>query len=383
MFVPAAPLYAPVAKLSRLTRSWLLVSFVSTVILLPLFYGAYLALFASSRYTTEFRVAVKTVDSMQQVGLSALLGMGLGGASSNTYDSNAIVQYIKSLQGISDIDNEVGLTAKFGRDDIDFLSRLEMSAPAEKILRYWNQMVKAYYETSTGTIIVKVDAFSPQDSLDIAVGALNLSEKLVNDMSAKARREAVVFAQQEVAEAEDRLARATAKMTEVMDREGTLNPQLSAQSIVTSTTRLRDELSELNAKLAVQRASLSDDAPPVSQTKIRIAAVEAELSKLNALATGSDEGDNRPLSASLSNFAKAESERMFAEKAYQSALTALETARIDAARRQAYLATIVRPQLAEERSYPRVIFATITAIAVCFLVWLIGSVTVSAVKEHM
>lgn len=374
--------YAPVTKMSRLLQSGLAKSFIACVILLPLLYSVYLAFFASDRYTTEFRVAVKTVDTMQQAGLTALLGMGLGGASSTTYDANAIVQYLKSLQGVGDIDNDIGLKNMYANNNIDFFSRLGEDAPAEKILRYWNQMIKVYYETSTGTIIVKVDAFTPQDSLEVAASALKLSENLVNGMSEKARNESVSFAQREVTEAEQRLARATDALTLVMNQEGTLNPQMSAQSIVTSSTRLRDALSELNAKLAVQRANLSESSPTVTQTKIQIKAIEEELAKLNSLVTGRDK-NNRPLSATLSKFTKAESERAFAEKAYQGALTALETARIDAARRQAYLATIVRPQLAEEQSYPHVFFATCTAAAICFLIWIVGSITISAVKEHM
>lgn len=361
---------------------WIPASFIAVVLCLPVFYGLYLTFIATPRYATEFRVLVRSVEPFQQAGVAALLGLGLGGQSATANDSNAIVQYLKSLQGVEDIDKDVNLREKFSQSSIDFLSRFEATMPLENLLRYWKKMIDVYYETSTGTIIVNVSAFTPEDSLQIARSALSRSESLVNRMSEQTRKETVAFTQEEVMKAERRLMDASANMTTVMNEAGTLSPQMSAQSIMTSVSRIRDELSELNAKLNFQKSTMSSEAPPVRQTEARIAAAETELDKLNARITGANK-DDAALSQKLTAFTMAETERGFAEKAYQSALASLETAKIDAARRQAYLATVVKPQLAQEPSFPHPITASLTALAVCLLVWMIGVVTVFAVKEHL
>jgi len=369
------------SSLSKLPY-WISLSFICVVVLIPMIYGSYLLFYATPRFQTEFRVAVKSVQTPQQAGISALLGLGLGGQTSTDNDSNAIVQYLKSLQGVADIDQDIDIRATYSSDNIDFFSRLEISAPAEKVLRYWERMIEAYYEHSTSTIVVKVEAFSPDDSLKVANAALARSETLINMMSERAREEMVGFSQKEVAQAERRLANATANLTRVMDENGTLNPQMSAQSISASAGRLRDEISILNVRLTVQRGSMSESAPSVLQTKAKIAAAEAELEKLNNLITGANSNDPA-LSATLTSFTMAESERGFADRAYQNSLAALESAKIDAARRQAYLATIVKPQLAEEAAFPKPVIGTLTAVGIGFLAWIIAVVTTFAIKEHI
>jgi len=361
--------------------SLLPVSFFLFVILLPSIYGAYLIGVASPRYETEFRATVKSAQSSQG-GLSMLLGLGLGGQSATDNDANAIVQYLKSASALDDIGEAIDLRSKFSASSIDFFSRLEADSTTEELLRYWKTVIKADFEHSTSTITVRVEAFSPEDSLLIAQAALAKSEALINKMSDQARRELVSFSEREVKAAEERLAKASSELTLVMDQTGTLNPEMSAQSLTSSATRLRDELSKLNAILTLQRTTMSESAPPVIQTKARISAAEQELKKLNDLITGSGE-HGKALSASLTAFTLAETERGFAEKAYQGALASLETAKLDASRRQAYLATIVAPHLAQEESFPRPLLATATAALLSLLGWVIAVVTGYAIKEHL
>ena len=62
-------------------------------------------------------------------------------------------------------------------------------------------------------------------------------------------------------------------------------------------------------------------------------------------------------------------EREFAEKAYVSALSTLEKARVDAAQQQRYLATFVPPSLPQEALYPRRVLNAFMVLAVAALLW--------------
>ena len=85
----------------------------------------------------------------------------------------------------------------------------------------------------------------------------------------------------------------------------------------------------------------------------------------------------------LGAFDRMENQRVFAERAYQSALAALETARVEAGRQQVYLATIVSPNLPQEPGFPRPWRGTASAFGIAMAIWAILILAASAVRQHL
>jgi capsular polysaccharide transport system permease protein len=88
------------------------------------------------------------------------------------------------------------------------------------------------------------------------------------------------------------------------------------------------------------------------------------------------------LNSVLGSFQQLADDKTFAEKAYLGALSALETAKMDAARQQIYLSTIVPPDLPEEPSFPRPFRQILVVFGVTTALWLIGWLGVHTVREH-
>ena len=176
------------------------------------------------------------------------------------------------------------------------------------------------------------------------------------------------------------------KATKLQDKESILDPQASAQSTLTLAAKLREEIARRNAELSAQRARLSASAPSVRATEDGIAGLSQELERVEAQATArraSVADDGRPLSSVLGAFQQLGDEKTFAEKEYVSALTSLETARMDAAKQQIYLATIVSPGKPEEPSFPRPPRDVAIVFGVALAVWLVGLLAFHSVREHM
>ena len=72
-------------------------------------------------------------------------------------------------------------------------------------MQYWRGQVDPFYDPANGTVVVRVRAFAPVDALQLAQAIVSASEKLVNDLSSRARRDTVSHAEAEVAQAETRL----------------------------------------------------------------------------------------------------------------------------------------------------------------------------------
>jgi capsular polysaccharide transport system permease protein len=85
----------------------------------------------------------------------------------------------------------------------------------------------------------------------------------------------------------------------------------------------------------------------------------------------------------LKEFAKLQLETEFATKAYLSSLASLESARIEAVRKNLYLETFVRPHVPEVAKYPTSLLNVVLVFVVSLLVWAIGGLFVSAIREHI
>jgi len=386
-----APVSSWASATTRRTRRFLTLgrlSFVVIVILPTLCAAIYSLALASNRYVSEFRVAVRSIERQKSGGLSDLLGFG--GVSPTGNDSYAVVQYLQSRQAIADLGGPQVVGKMFNDGAIDWFSRLDANVTIEKFTRYWDRMVESVYENSTGTIIVRVAAFNPEDAKQVARELLTNSESLVNKMSDRAHHDSVDFAEKEVAEAQTRLDGVREKIRNLQDREAILDPTKSAETTLAIAAKLKDQIARLSAELATQRARLSEDAPSVIGTRNTIMGLQRELATVEAEATSSggrpqeagQKLSDRPLTSVLGRFQQLSDDKTFAEKAYLSALSALETAKMDAAKQQIYLATIIPPGLPEEPSFPKPLRQILTVFGVAAALWLIGLLGVHTVREH-
>jgi capsular polysaccharide transport system permease protein len=375
-------------RVRRWLTSFVRASFLAIVVLPTLVAGVYLAFFASNRYTAEFRVSVRSAGALTGgAGLTQLLG--LSNMSQSGIDSNSIVQYLESREAVGDLDKSIGLRSLYDSLSIDRFSRLRRGASAEEFARYWNKMLEAYYETTTGTIVVKVTAFSPTAAEDIAQSTLQLSEQLVNRMSLRQRDDAVASAQDAVKTTRQEMETISRRFQSFRDTQGILDPRLTGQTIEKLSGELQEQIVKASTNLESSRRYLSEDAPSVQQQQQYLTSLQNALARIKGEATSSStdpsrpKGDRAPLSNVLGTFEQLQSDELFADKAYEAALTAQETAKLDAVRQQVYLSTIVRPEMPQEPSYPKPMMNTGSILALAFFGWLILLFGVSSVREHL
>jgi capsular polysaccharide transport system permease protein len=352
------------------------------IVALPIGIAAlYYLVIAADQYVAEFRFSLRATDAPRPI-------------PAWSFDSNAapaptqaeaqiVVQYIGSRAIIDDLEKQLPLRAMFASSAADWWARLSDQAPIETLVQYWRHQVDAFYEPSNGTATVRARAFTPQDSLQLAQAIVGAAEALVNQLSERARRDVLHHATEEVTHAEARLTSALGKIREFRDREGLIDPGKTADATASIAARLRDELVRAQAELSTLKTYMRDDSPEIRVLKARIRSLDAERhAAVQGLTDDSKlRGDAPP--ASLAAFEQLESERRFAETAYQHALEALDRARAEADRQQLYVASFVPPSLPEEALYPRRWRSLGTVALIAFAVWGIGGLTLRSIREHL
>ncbi|MBV9551721.1 MAG: capsule biosynthesis protein [Alphaproteobacteria bacterium] len=340
---------------------------------------------AADQYTAEFRLNLRTVD-IPRVEPLIVLGsdMSHGGGAA---ESQIVAQYIASRAIVDELDPALDLRRMFAGPPADFWARLALPASIEDLVYFWKRQIDGFYDTSTGAIVVHVRAFTAEDALRLAQAIVAASERLINELSARARRDSVGQAEAELAAAEGRLKASLAAIREFRDREGLIDPGKAADATATLATKLRDDWLKANAELATLKAYMHDDAPGVRVIKARIRSLEAQQRSLAREMTGASPMAGAAaapaLSQTLGSYEPLDAERRFAEAAYQHALQGLDRARENADRQHVYIESFVPPSLPQTALYPRR-WRDVGAVAlVALAVWAIGLLALQSIREHL
>jgi capsular polysaccharide transport system permease protein len=201
--------------------------------------------------------------------------------------------------------------------------------------------------------------------------------------SLRARRDTLRHAEAELGEAEDRLKSVLGDIRAFRDREGLIDPMRTAEATGVLDNRLRDEVVRTNAELSTLKAYMSDDAPSVKVLNARIRSLEAQRHSLAREMTDRDNLRSDTLSRILGSYEQLESERKFAEAAYQHGLQGLDQTRANADRQQVFIASFIPPSLPEEALYPRRWRLLGTVALLAFALWGIGGLAVQSIRDHL
>ncbi len=378
--VPAAASGAqPVMRESRPSLRGL--SFLVLVLIPIAVAGAYYFAVAADQYVGEFRFTLNTADPPRLDPLALLAGSAMH--SPAALESQILVQYMTSRAIVDEIGASIDLRQIFAPPEADWWARLPRAASIEELVHYWKGQVDPSYDPANGTVTVRLRAFAPADALHLSQAVVAASEKLVNDLSLRARRDTLRHAEAELAQAENRLKAVLGDVRAFRDREGLIDPVRTAEATGLIDNRLRDELVKANAELSTLKAYMRDDAPSVKVLKARIGSLEAQRHSLAHEMTDPDSSRSNTLSRILGSYEQLESERKFAEAAYQHGLASLDQTRVNADRQRVFIASFIPPSLPEEALYPRRWRLLGTIALMAFALWGIGGLTLQSVRDHL
>lgn len=351
------------------------------VVLLPTFISlVYYTFIASGQYVVEARFSVKG-NEMQQIDLlSGIAGIPSQGGSST--DSYIVQDYIHSLDMVREVNKRVSLQQVFNHPDADWMSSLGKQPTQVEMLAYWNKFVTASYDPTTTIITLKVRAFSPQDAKNLSKAVLYQSEILVNNLSEQARKDDLLFAEEEVKRAEKRVANVRALMNEFRTQAQDLDPKQTASSKMMLIGELEAQLAKTQAELSALTSYMDPKAPSVINLTRKANALTQQIqNEKNSIA---GDTDTQPaLSGVFADYEPLVVERTFAEKAYTSSLASLEAARVETSRKHRYLATFVEPTLPDEASEPQRLRSIITVFLASLVCWAIGLLGLGIIREHI
>lgn len=361
------------------SRFWagVVAGFVTLVLLPTLVAAVYFGVIASKQFVSEVSFAVRA-----PMMTSDLLGMGNIPSSQRTQDALIIADYVRSRRMVEDLDADIGLRKLYLRPEVDWLSRLGSSDPIEDIVRYWKWKVDVKVDKNSSVVTVTVKAFTPEDALAIARAIAERSETLVNEMSERAREDAVRQAQDELARAEAKMRLAIEAMRLTRNERGVLDATKVAEATTKVIGELLEKLLALEGEYELQRgANVSPSAPQMKVLERRIAGLKEQILALEKRIAGSSGSSS--LSDVQGALERHALETKVAEQQYALAVAKLEQARLDQATKQVYLMTFVPPRIAEDALYPKRTLTISLVLLAGIALWGCGTGFAVLVRDHM
>ncbi|MBW9065984.1 hypothetical protein JNB71_22000 [Rhizobium herbae] len=363
-----------------LSGTW--ISFLLMVALPTIIGLLYFVFVASPQYMSEFRFSVRPTDgAVLSTSSSSTVAADTALAMSNSY---IVADYALSRDAVEALETSVGLREIYTREGTDRFSRLSGDVSLERLVDYWRKRVSTSYDIMTGINTIEVTAFSPQDALRISSALRALCEKLVNDISEKARQSQMAFAKNELDRAEARLKEVRQRETDLRSGQKSIDVRKEAEGKMLLNNQLRGELSTLKAQYSALSSYMDPTSPRLTVLKNQISAAQEQIDLLQSQITDADASKPGTLDDAqrVARYDQLQTDLEIAAKLYESSLTNYENARMRANNNQTYLATYVQPGLPQIASYPRTFVDTLLVFLSAFGIWVVSTLVYYSVRDH-
>lgn len=362
--------------MNALLKSFLIICGIPTIIA-AVYFGA----IASDIYVSEARFSIRSANSggTSGGGLADFLVSPI--VSSASQDVMVVADYVQSQDMLQKVLRTLTLRAHYSDEGNDFLARLDENATNEELLEYFNEKIQLLHDTSSDVLTLKVHAFDPNFAHDLANLIITSSEELVNRMSSRMEADALSVAQREVERTSENLLAASNNIRSFRNDNQSLNPAAESEAYVGLVSGIEQKILEVRTELSEKGAYMRRSAPEMVSLTNRENALKRQLSIEKNRVSGDSEGEE--LSGLIDTYQPLVLNQELAQQQYASALTSLEVARLEAQRKKQYLITFIQPSLPDEAIEPRRLYQVITVFMSAFLVYLIGGLMWSALRDHM
>ena len=364
----------------RQRKLLLLMTRLSFFVFLPtLLAGWYYFFLATPLYATHSEFTIQQAESQGAAGLGGLFqGTGLA----VQHDSTTVQSYLQSRDAMLRLDADLGFREHWSQAEIDEVQRLAPDASNEDLYALYSSKVKIGYDPTEGILKMEVIAADPESSQAFSERLIGYAEEQVDNLTQRLRNDQMKGARESYADAEENVSQAQARVLDLQERMGVLDP-------VTETSSLMGQITQFETQLRIKQLELdqllANDRP--SQAKVR--GVQGEIARLEALVAelraSMTEGANG--AASLARITGelriAEADLSTRQLLLQQAASQMETARIEANRQTRYVTVGVSPVAPDEATYPRAAENTALAFAIFAGIYLMLSLTASVLREQV
>lgn len=336
--------------------------------------------FAAPMYTSSAKFAVRGTAENGGASVFGKISNLSGGLQAALTDGFAVRDYLGSPDALSELERRSGFVSRMKAPHGDLLNRLDERAPREGILDFYHRTVRVRYNMAEGIMALDVSAFTAKDAYEIASALTAMADEFSNTLNRKAVADTVRVARDELKNAEVRLSNARTALADWRKANDSLDVEASAKMVQSIIQDLEKRLADARGELKQIQNSGINDTPRRRSVEDRVRTLTTQIAQENARLTGTKTDGS--IVNQLGEYQKLTLEQEFASKAYELAAQSMINAQMVANTQQKFVAMIVPPNLPEIQSWPDPFKVVPLTFIGAILVWLIGSLTYSVLRDN-
>jgi capsular polysaccharide transport system permease protein len=337
----------------------------------------YWNIIATDRYVSEANVVLESPQlSANSFNFQSILTGGNGAGKS---DMLILREYLLSVDMLKKLLDSHGFESHYSQDNIDHFSRLSRGQPLEKIYDYYLNIVQVDLDEYANVLRIKVRGFDAEYTKDLLGFLLVEGERKMNDMGRRLAEEQVSFLEKQVDKLYEKLESARKSITEYQNKNGMFSPVVTVESLSSIVSGLEAEVASLNAKRNALLNYQSDKSAEVIKVESEIRALNSQIKKEQARITAEN---GNALNTNSSEFQTLQLKLKFAQESYSTGLAALESTRIEAARKLKQLSILQSPTKPEYPSEPRRGYTTLVSILLSIVIGFICHMVILIIRDH-
>ncbi|AYN12125.1 MULTISPECIES: ABC transporter permease [Pseudomonas] len=351
------------------------------MVVLPMILAAvYYGVFAVDRFVSSAQVVVRQDGNNQGAQVPGLATLLTGANPASREETLYLREYITSMDMMLLLESKLHWIEQYAAQRGDVFFWLDKDAPREDLLEYYQRMVSAHYDETTGLLRVEVQAFTPELSEQMLRVILQASEHFVNEVSHNIAREQMKFAQGELETARVNYSKRKTQLLNFQNDNKVLDGGNTAQSRATIIADLESQYTKEQAALTEMNFKLRADAPQVRQQRQKVEAITQQLAKEKRLLVSSPQGSQ--LNVVASRYQQLTLDAGIAEESYKTAVAALDNARIEASKKIRTLVTVVSPNTPQLALYPERLYNLATILLGLLMVFGITRFILASIEDH-
>lgn len=344
----------------------------------------YYSVFAIGRYESSARVVVRQAGAEGGGGVTGIAALLSGSNRVSHEETLYLSEFIRSPDMLSILEKELKWSEHFMAQKQDPLFWLWKDASAEDRLKFYNRLVDVYFDPATGLLQIRVQALEPKFAESALKLILQHGELLINELSHRMGREQVLFAQSELRLARSNFEDNTSRLLKFQKENNLFDASASASSQAQIVASLESSIAVERASLKELVATLNERAPQVQQKRARISALGLQLSaeKARLVSQEGSSADADRLNIVAAEYRNLTVDAGISEEIYKLAVSAVESARIEASKKIRSLMVIVSPNLPDEPIYPRTWYNLATIFFFLLLAYGITRFIIATIEDH-
>ncbi|MCL6655203.1 hypothetical protein A6R70_23280 [Agrobacterium rubi] len=324
--------------------------FALTFIIPLLMSVIYYTMVASPGYVSEVRFVLRS--SAPMLSRDRYASSTVEPKAKIVQDTAVLLNYLDSPALIEDVSRNISLEKYFGREQIDYFSRLKPEATQDRTLKYWRKHYSASVNPKSGIVEVQVTAYTPQEAKDLLQLVLKLSEDQVNKLSSGMWNDLLITTQHDVENATKDVSDLRARLRDIQNTTGVFDIDMSAERFSSVLTGVEASIADLRSRKAALAKTVGEDAPQVSEIDRRLQGLEAQSKELKEKTAGAGK---ESLAAYSTTFENVKLDLSMGEERLRSAITDLEKVRLVSSLQLVYVDNFTQPTLPDDATYPKVL----------------------------